>query len=73
MDGGGVACLIVPGMPAEVVEQVPSARMDKEITRQTDRKDRLTEQRDAVQAELDESTTIVADLTALRATVTAEP
>lgn len=73
VDGGGVACIITPGMPAQVETQVPSIQMDKEISRQTERKDRLTARRDAVQAELDTVTTIVTDLTALRATVTAEP
>jgi len=73
VDGDGCACLITPGMPAQVETAVPSARMDSEIDRQTARRDRLTAQRDAMQAELDEVTTIVDDLTALRATVTAEP
>jgi len=73
VDGGGVACIITPGMPAQVETQVPSVQMDREITRQTDRKDRLTAQAAEIQAELDTVTTIVDDLTALRATVTAEP
>lgn len=73
VDGDGCACVITPGMPTQVETQVESSRMDKEITRQTERRDRLTAQRDEIQTELDEVTTIVTDLTALRATVTAEP
>ena len=73
VDGGGVACIITPGMPSQVETQIPSTRMDREIEKQTAARDRLTAQRDEVQAELGEVTTIVEDLIALRATVTSEP
>jgi len=73
VDGGGVACLITPGIPSQTVEQCTSERMDKEIARQTARKDQISIRLAAVQAEFDELSTIVTDLIALRATVTAEP
>ncbi len=73
VDGGGVACIITPGIPAAVTTQVASARMDKQIARLGEEKARLTAQRDQIQAELDSITTKETDLVALRATVTAEP
>jgi hypothetical protein len=73
VDENGVACIIVPGIPAQVVTLVPSTQMDREITRQTERKDRLATQLISAQADFDTCEAIVTDLTALRATVTAEP
>lgn len=73
VDGGGVACIITPGIPVAITTQVPSGQMDRAIARQTDIKARITAQRDEIQAELDTVTAIVDDLTTLRATVTAEP
>lgn len=73
VDVNGVACVITPGMPAQVVTPVNSDQLDREIARQTAIKARLTARRDETQAELDEVTAMVDDLTALRVTVTAEP
>jgi hypothetical protein len=73
VDGDGIACITVPGMPSEVTTLVNSKRLDGEISNQTKTKDRLTARIAGLQAELDTVTTVVTGLTTLRATVTAEP
>lgn len=73
VDGDGIACLIAPGIPAQTVELVPSARMDSEIARQVAYRDQIAAHLAVVQAELDTANVIVTNMTALRATVTAEP
>jgi hypothetical protein len=70
---GGVARIITPGMPAQVVTPVSSVQLDKDIERHTRRRDQMTAELAAKQAELDAVAAIVTDLTALRVTVTAEP
>jgi hypothetical protein len=73
VDGGGVACHIVPGLDGNIVTQMPSAAVDGEILKQTRELDRLTAERDEIQVKIDEAQGYVTDMTAFRATVTAEP
>lgn len=73
VNGDGVACIVTPGLPASTETPVPSSQMDKEIERMVERKNRLIQQRDRVQAELDGITTAHTNLVALRETVTSEP
>jgi hypothetical protein len=73
VDVNGVATHTVPGLEGPVVSQVNSKAMDSQINKLTNEVARLTAERDATQAEIDELSTNLTDLTALRATVTGEP
>lgn len=73
VDGDGVAVIVSPGIPTATTKQINSKRLDKEIERIVKRKTRATERVTQAQALLDEVTQAETDLTALRATVTAEP
>ena len=73
VDGDGVAVIVSPGIPTATTKQIKSKRLDKEIARATKQKERATSRVAQAQAQLTAVTQVETDLTALRATVTAEP
>lgn len=73
VDKDGVAILVIPGIPTATTKQIRSKRLDKELARIGKHKERMEANRDAIQVRVDEITQLEIDLTALRATVTAEP
>lgn len=73
VDDAGIACIITPGIPVQNVELVPSLRMDREISRLTDERDRLASRISEAGNDLDVVAAALSDMTALRELVTAEP
>ena len=69
----GVAQLRTPGMDGAVITLMPSQRLDREIADLTKEQTRITGRIAEIQADLTGVDEELADLTALRATVTAEP
>jgi hypothetical protein len=72
VDGGGVACITLPGIPP-TTEQCTMAHMDDAIAVLTTQKERITMERDRCQAALNVVTQTETDMIALRATVTSDP
>jgi hypothetical protein len=73
VDGDGVPCVITPSLDGNVITLISREAMDIRIAQLADEKEDLILRRDQWQVKVDAATTAETDLTALRATATADP